>query len=126
MKLLSSLAVILALILGLGFWSGHSLQTSTNELTRKIDQISETIEGEHWQTAQIKTAQLEDIWKEKAKWWPIFLDHQEMDNIDFSLARVKQYVASQDNALSMGQLSELRLMIEHIPKKEAVNIKNIL
>lgn len=46
-----------------------------------------------------------------------FSDHQEMDNIEFSLARVKEYVTSQDDALSLGQLSELKLMIEHIPRK---------
>ena len=56
----------------------------------------------------------------------IILDHQEIDNIEFSLAKIKEYVASRDLPLALGQLSELKLMIEHIPRKEAVNLENIL
>lgn len=126
MRLLVSLAITLSMILVLGFWSNYSLQASTDELTRNIDGITLSIEDERWSAAQMQTDELEKVWQEKARWWPIFLDHQEMDNIEFSMARVKEYVASQDNPLARGQLSELRLMIKHIPKKEAVNIENIL
>lgn len=126
MRLLISLAISLSLILTLGFWSNYSLQASTDEMTRNIDRIIISIENERWGAAQTQTDQLEKIWQDKARWWPIFLDHQEMDNIEFSLARFKAYVASQDNSLAQGQLSELRLMIKHIPQKEAVNIENIL
>ncbi len=99
MRLLMSLAITLIAILGLGFWTNYSLQASTDELTCNIDQLSTEIESERWEAAQMQTEKLEKIWQEKARWWPIFLDHQEMDNINFSLARVKAYVASQDNAL---------------------------
>ncbi len=126
MRLLMSLAITLIAILGLGFWTNYSLLASTDELTRNIDQLSAEIESEQWEAAQIQIEKLERNWQEKVRWWPIFLDHQEMDNINFSLARVKAYVASRDTPLSRGQLSELRLMIKHIPEKEAVSIKNIL
>jgi hypothetical protein len=49
-----------------------------------------------------------------------------MDNIEFSLAKVKAYVSSHNQALALGQLEELKLMLKHIPEKEALNIKNIL
>ncbi len=126
MRLLTFLALILSLILGLGFWTNHSLEASTNELTGKIDRITVEIEGGRWETAKQQTGKLEASWQEKAKWWPIFLDHQEMDNIEFSLAKAKEYVASRNDSLSRGQFSELRLMLKHIPEKEAVNMENIL
>ncbi len=125
MRLLTTLAVILALVIGMGIWFNHSLQTSSGDLTRQIQLVSSTIRQEDWETAVKHSEKLEKLWKQKAKWWPVFLDHQEMDNIEFSLARVKEYVTSQDDALSLGQLSELKLMIEHIPRKEAVNLENI-
>lgn len=126
MRLLCSIAAILALLLGLGFWTNYSLQASTDELTQNIDQISKSMENQDWDQARKQTVELEIVWEEKARWWPIFLDHQEMDNIEFSLAKVKKYVSSRNNALAQGQLAELRLMIRHIPSKEAVNIENIL
>lgn len=126
MRLLVSLAVILAALVGVGFWTIHSLQASTDELTRQIDRISIEIREDQWEAAVKQTESMEKTWGKNARWWPIFLDHQEMDNIEFSLAKVKEYVSSRNTALSMGQLSELRLMVEHIPRKEAVNLENIL
>lgn len=125
MRLLSTLAVILALIIGMAIWFNHSLQTSSDDLTRQIELVSATIRQQKWETAAQHSAKLEKLWEQEAKWWPVFLDHQEMDNIEFSLARVKEYVVNQDDALSLGQLSELKLMIEHIPRKEAVCLENI-
>ena len=125
MRLLTTLAVILALIIGMSAWFNHSLQTSSGDLTRQIQLVSSTIRQQDWETAVKHSEKLEKLWEQKAKWWPVFLDHQEMDNIEFSLARVKEYVTSKDDALSLGQLSELKLMIEHIPRKEAVNLENI-
>ena len=125
MRLLTTLTVILALVTGMGIWFNHSLQTSSGDLTRQIQLVSSTIRQQDWETAVKHSEKLEKLWEQKAKWWPVFLDHQEMDNIEFSLARVKEYVTSKDDALSLGQLSELKLMIEHIPRKEAVNLENI-
>ena len=102
------------------------MQASTDDLTRSIDKISISIEKQQWEAARKQTDKLDKIWQGKAAWWPIMLEHQEIDNIEFSLARFKEYVNCKDKAMAQGQLSELRLMIRHIPQKEAVNIKNIL
>ncbi|MGS0763495.1 DUF4363 family protein [Syntrophomonas curvata] len=125
MRLLITLAAILGMVIGMAVWFNHSLQETTNDLSRQISVISLTIAQQDWEAAAQQSKQLEQMWEEKARWWPAFLDHQEMDNIEFSLARVKEYVISRDKALSLGQLSELKLMIEHIPRKEAVNLENI-
>ncbi len=126
MRLLVSLLIILASIVGLGFWTNESLQSSAEHLTEQIDMVMAEIEDEQWEAAAIQTAGIEKNWTKSARWWPVFLDHQEMDNIEFSLARVKAYVGSRNAALALGQLEELRLMLKHIPEKEALSIKNIL
>jgi hypothetical protein len=125
MRLLVTLTAILSLIIGMAVWFNHSLQETADDLSRQIDGISLAIVQQDWQSAAQQSEQLEREWEEKAQWWPVFLDHQEMDNIEFSLARVKEYAASRNTALSLGQLAELKLMIEHIPRKEAVNLENI-
>jgi hypothetical protein len=126
MKVLSVLLIILVAILGLGCWSTHSLQTSSNELVRQIDDIGLSIENNHWGQAQSQTRRLERTWQQKSTWWAVILDHQEIDNIEFSLAKAREYVAVKNPALSRGQLSELRLMVRHIPSNESVNLKNLL
>lgn len=126
MRLLSVLLVILVAILGLGYWSNHSLQASSNELTRQIDGIDTAIKHGRWSTAEKQTGQLEKNWQRKSAWWAVILDHQEMDNIEFSLAKTREYVATKNIPLSLGQLSELKLMVRHIPRNEMVNLTNLL
>jgi hypothetical protein len=126
MRLLGSIVVILIIIIYAGFRLNYELQASTNDLIHQIDQVSILIRENNWQTAIEQTEKLNEVWEKEAKWWPVFLEHQEMDNIEFSMAKFKEYVANKNDSLSLGQLSEIRLMIEHIPRKEVINIKNIL
>ncbi len=126
MRLFASLLIILILILFGGAWVNYSLQETSLVLSRQIERVSQEIRQEEWETAQKHSHALEKSLDEKTRWWPIILDHQEIDNIEFSLAKVKEYVANRDLPLALGQLSELKLMIEHIPRKEAVNLENIL
>ncbi|HOV79062.1 MAG TPA: DUF4363 family protein [Bacillota bacterium] len=126
MRVLAVLLIIFAAVISLGFWTNHMLTASAGELLQNIEQIERGLERNQWDMAYAQTAELEKIWDKKSKWWPTVLDHQEIDNIEFSMAKVKEYVATKNTALSRGQLSELKLMIKHIPEKESVNIKNIL
>ncbi len=126
MRLLVSLLVIFAVAVSLGFWTNHKLAVSTGDLLENIEKIEAGIENNQWETARSHTMDLEETWDKKASWWPTVMDHQEIDNIEFAMAKVKEYIGNRNAALSWGQLSELKLMIKHIPEKEAVTIKNIL
>ncbi|MDD3653887.1 MAG: DUF4363 family protein [Desulfotomaculaceae bacterium] len=126
MRLLAALLIIFAAAISLGFWVNHQLQVSASELIQHIEQIESGLEKNQWDDASAQVAELEKAWEQKAKWWPTILDHQEIDNIEFSLAKFKEYVAKKDTALSWGQLTELKLMLKHIPEKEAITIENIL
>ncbi len=118
--------VILGLITGMGLWVNDQMRESAQHLVTHIDIVADEIKYERWTEAMKRTERLEEAWSNRVGWWPIILDHQEIDNIEFSLAKIKEYVANRDKPLSLGQLSELKLMIEHIPDKEAVTLKNIL
>lgn len=126
MRLLAALLIIFAGVVVLGGWTNYKLEVTTGDLLKTIDSLDRAIEKKDWDRAGEGTARLEKSWEEKAGWWPVLLDHQEMDNIEFSLSRIKEYVSSHDLSLSRGQLAELREMIRHIPEKEAVTLKNIL
>jgi hypothetical protein len=108
-----------------GFWINHWLLDSSLHLVGQAEAVSRQVEAGDWSEALAEAEMLERKWEQEAKWWPVFLEHQEMDNIEFALTRCQEYVSSQDHALAMGQLAEIRLMIEHIPSKEEVNLINI-
>lgn len=126
MRLLIGVMTIVLFLVSSGFWINDWLLDSSNRLISQIDKVSRQVSEEDWAGAEVQAGELEKQWKQEARWWPVFLEHQEMDNIEFSVARCKEYVTARDDALAMGQLSEVRLMIEHIPRKEKINLENIL
>ena len=126
MRLLVTLLILLTGIISGAFWINYSLQMSTNELAEQIVIVNKEIKNDSWEMALSKMEETEDKWKEKTRWWPIFLNHEEMDVIEFSLAKAKAYVHAENEALALGQLSELKRMLEHIHEKEQLNIENIL
>lgn len=126
MKQLTVTIIILGLIIGLGLWTNSLLHQSAEELVNSIDKITAEIKDDRWAEAVNHTGELGKAWKDQAGWWPIILHHEEIDNIEFSLAKTKEYISNRDKTLSLGQLSELRIMIKHIPAKEAVTLRNIL
>lgn len=126
MRLLIVLLTIFAAVISLGFWTNHQLQASAGEMLQNIEKITIVVEKNQWDEAYAQTIELEKVWDKEAKWWPTVLDHQEIDNIEFSMARAREYVAAQNVPLSLGQFSELALMIKHIPEKETISLKNIL
>jgi hypothetical protein len=126
MRLLVSLSMILVIFTGVGIWSNHALSTSAEEFSKQIDEIILTAQNDQWDHAYQKTKDLRKNWDNQASWWPIILDHQEIDNIEFALIKTEQYIKTNNIDLSLGQLFELKLMIKHIPEKEAVTITNIL
>jgi hypothetical protein len=113
------------MIISFSFWTNHLLQASAGEMLQNIEQIEQGLENNQWDQAQAKTDELEKTWEKKANWWPAVLDHQEIDNIEFSMAKTKEYITTKNDSLSWGQLSELKLMIRHIPDKESLKLKNI-
>ncbi len=125
MRVLAGLFLIFIVIISVGIWSNHSLKTSTEELIGNIDEIEQNLQNGQLDAAQQKFQELEKFWEEKSKWWPVILDHQEMDNIEFSMARTGAFLEKESIHLIWGELAELRLMIKHIPEKESFNIQNI-
>lgn len=119
------LLIIFALIISFSLWTNHMLQASAGEMLQKIAQIEQGLENNQWEQARADTIELEETWDKQAKWWPAFLDHQEIDNIEFCMAKAREYIATKNTSLSWGQLSELKLMIKHIPEKESLSLQNI-
>lgn len=126
MRLLSCLGVIMVALIGTGFWINYSLQEASDRLSSHVEQVSSAVGQENWPAARDESSQMHKTWEQDARWWPVILDHQEIDNIEFTMARTTEYVRNEDRALAQGQLSELKLMVEHIPRKEKVNLENIL
>lgn len=126
MKVVGAVLAVFAVIVSLGLWANYSLKASTARLLQNVDLAGEAVRGNQWDSAYGQSLQLGTTWGQRTEWWPVVLDHSEIDSIRFDVGRLKEYIAARNRALALGQVEELRLKLEHIPEKEAITWQNIL
>ncbi|MDR3543482.1 MAG: DUF4363 family protein [Desulfosporosinus sp.] len=121
-----TIIIIVVLLLG-GSWTTYRyLQTTTLALGTQLESVEQSISAQKWKTAQKDLNTAQQRWNQNKTWWTVLLDHQEIDNIDISMTRLEKYLKTQDISLSLGEVSTLKLQIDHISDTEKLNLQNIL
>ncbi len=126
MRIYVFLVVSIVVLIGLGVTVLVALGSSARNLTRDFDHVLNAIRDEDWKLAEDRIAAAHSTWEKHRQWWAVVIDHREIDNIEMSFSRIGEYIRYQDKALASAELTVLKKLIEHIPEKEKLNIKNIL
>jgi len=126
MRFITILLILLAAVIGFGAWTTRSLQGTADELAAQIDRMQTLVKHERWREAERALDGLDGDWNRHKRWWTAVVDHREIDSIDFSIARIREYLWAEDEELALGEAAALKKMIRHIPEKEAFTLENIL
>lgn len=124
-KLIASL-ILLCLIIFSGILSMNSIRKSSDKITGMVKNTSDLVASGNWSNASRNIESIQDSWDKTEKLWGILVDHYEIDNIEVSMTKSRKYIETKDTSMSLAELDNLKLMIEHIYSKESINIKNIL
>ncbi len=125
MRIYVAVIVGLLLAVSVGFIAMDRLDAATNEIVAGFGELERAVDYGKWEEAGAGIGRVEKLWNKHNGWWAMVIDHQEIDNIDMALTRSKQYINEQDRAMASGELAVLKQMLEHIPEKEQVHLKNI-
>lgn len=125
MKIIVFLLILTILIVGSGLWMEKYLIISSEELAAHFEHLEQALSIQDWEEAGTVLNNSWDIWHKIKKNWAPLIDHEEIDKMDLSVARVAQYVNSKQHSLALAELSVLKLLIRHIPEKESLNLQNI-
>ncbi|MBU7008086.1 DUF4363 family protein [Phosphitispora fastidiosa] len=126
MKIVVATIVILALLLGFGTYAYYYLDSTANELLVMAERIEKSVANDDWQQAESDFSKLHAIWERTIVKWTILIDHIELDQINTSMSRTKKFMDTRDLSGFMSEMAELKLLIKHVPEKEALNMKNVL
>ncbi len=126
MRTITVVAIGFLLILAFGIGAYAYVNSSASQMAGQLKTAEDAIRAQKWELAQGQLASVQQNWDRAKSRWAVLLDHEEIDNIDISIKRLAEYVKSKGSALALGEVSALRLLVEHISDKEAPNIKNIL
>ncbi|HEX3015883.1 MAG TPA: DUF4363 family protein [Desulfobacteria bacterium] len=115
-----------ALLVGISLGANSYLNSSAQHLSRYLANTEKSIQADKWSSATNDLNKMQIAWRDTKYWWSILLDHQEIDNIEISLNRLDEYIKTKGMSLSLGELSALQMLIEHISDKETPSLRNIL
>ena len=124
-KILTSIIVIAALIIGLSAFSTHIFAKDAHSLEQKISSVESSTRSNDWESAQVGVSQILEEWPAVEDRWSLLLDHSEIDAIADILTRTDEYIKSNNSALALAELATLKKRITGIPDKEAFKLTNI-
>lgn len=119
------LSVLILILLGGYIFYSYILESS-HLMDKELTTLDSSVRGAKWSSASSSILRVENKWSGMKDTWALFIDHQELDNINLSMTKIKQYIKGKDTIDSLAEISSLKLLFEHIPEKEALSMKNIL
>lgn len=126
MKVLLSSAVILALILAGMFFYHSALSSASADMLESVKRIQANADSDNWESAYDEIDSLMNKWEHYSIRLARLVEHEELDSIMIKLAVIREYAKYKDMPELMGELSALRDLLSHIPRKESLLIENIL
>jgi hypothetical protein len=124
-KFIIALIVLIA-ILSTSVMSIKSFKKSSNEIVAMVEITYDLVTNHRWKEASDEISKVETKWNKTENFWAMLIDHMEIDCIEESLTKSKNYIETQNISLSLAELDTLKFAVEHIYKKELVNLKNVL
>ncbi len=124
-KNIALIAVIIIFILVSATLSQLLLTKDSRKLEITIDRVLKSTEDEDWIKAKKEIENLNEEWHSVMRLWSALIDHNEIDNIDVTLLRLKSLIHSKDKSTALSEATALKKYIVHIPEKEKLNISNL-
>lgn len=125
MRTLITIISIFIILVGGSFASYRYVETRTQTMGTLLESVEDSIIVQKWEGAQADLNIAQQNWKADDTWWSIILDHQEIDNININMKRLEKFIGLQDVSQSLGEVTTLELLFEHIFDTELLNFKNI-
>ncbi len=102
------------------------IDSSCESLLEDVKELHSLVENNDWDDAKSQLSNLKEEWDKVKERWQLFLEHYEMDTIDITIARLSQYVDIEERVMSLGEVAEFELLIDHIKDKKDLKLANIL
>jgi len=101
------------------------LNTVSQNLSELNDEIEQNINDENWEEAYKITIEYTEKWQSYSKKIKLFLDHQEIDNIETELWQLPQYIKEKSKDEALASVYVLKYLLNHIADIEKIKIENI-
>lgn len=103
----------------------NTIKENNKQAIGQLEELKEDIKNGKEDYVQEKTTIIYNNWKEKADFWSILVDHQEIDAIEKSILSVKASIEAKDMESIESKIDESIFLISLIEDREKLVWKNI-
>ncbi len=126
MKKIIYVTITIIIFVCISMFVQYKLQNSANNILNDITEVTKNMEDENWDVADKQLEDLVNKWEEVGEKWSVLVEHDEIDNITVSLFKSKAYANFREKEEALAEMREFEFMIDHIPKIQKIQLKNIL
>jgi hypothetical protein len=117
--------VVFIAMLGAIFFSISYLNRITSNIEKINDELEQHITNDSWDKAYKLSLDFTSKWEKHSKVIKIFVNHQEIDNVEMELWKLPQYVKEKSKDEALASVHVLKFFLSHISNLEKVNLQNI-
>jgi len=125
-KVVIALILLTSAIIFASLFAQSYLSKTSINYEEGVSEIEKGIRAGTWENVGSILDQTSDKWEKDKKLWAVLIDHAEIDNIDETLSRMREYIYARESSSALAEASALKLYFRHIPAKENLSIENIL
>ena len=118
------IVIIFCLITVLDIFTKRNTEFVMENMINELNKLYEQISREEKYYINL-IYDIEKSWKEKMKVMSLYLEHNELEKVNNSLAKLKSNVESKEKYMAVENIEETKFLIEHIKNKNLLNIENI-
>lgn len=119
-----SFFIFLCMVLGMIF-SLNALNRIYGDLDNLNSKLEQSIEKEDWVNSSLLVNEISEKWYKDCNKLYIFLNHNEIDNINSELNKLTQYVKYNNKEESMASLYVIKFFFQHTLDLEKISYQNI-
>lgn len=124
MKIFILLFIIILIISFLYIYSYNIIVTTTDKMDEQIRIIEKKIVNDNYNIIE-HFDYFESIWTKSKSKWALLIDHQEIDNIEQSINKIKRIIGLKDKVELLGEIGILKFYIDHIKRQNTLTYENI-
>ena len=124
-QVIISVVCIAILVIG-GIAEIKYLNKSASYLSYDIEYIKNAINNDNYDIAKEQLNNTKNNWEVQKKIWHIFVNNEEIENIDESIVELEEYLNNQMKEESLVEVSKLISLVKYSAKMQELSIETII
>lgn len=126
MKKIIIVIIALSVTVASSLYVENMLTKKSSNLIEDIKIITQLIEKEEWESVDPKFLDLENKWEEVSDGLGIIVEHSLLEKATISLKKSHVYCTFREKQEALAEMKEFEYLVDHIPRGQTIQSKNIL